>query len=66
VNGQPVEDLVNEDVYRTHPSGHVCLQMHGMSARDLSGPPYAGYGVTPSEPLVNRWRQIRVRPLGAE
>jgi quinoprotein glucose dehydrogenase len=62
VNGHPVEDLVLENVFRTHPSGHVCLQMHGMSERELSNPPWVGSGVTPSEPLVNRWRKIRIRP----
>ena len=62
VNGQPVEDLVNEDVYRTHPSGHVCLQIHGLSERELSGP-YAGSGLTPSEPLISRWRRIRIRHI---
>lgn len=63
VNGQPVEDLVNEAVYRSHPSGHVCLQIHGMSERELSGPLYAGSGVSASEPLLSRWRRIRIRPL---
>jgi quinoprotein glucose dehydrogenase len=61
VNGQPVEDLVNEAVYQTHPSGFIGLQLHGMSERDLSMPPYAGYGVTAKEPLVSRWRNIRIR-----
>ena len=61
VNGQPVEDLVNDAVYRTHPSGHTCLQIHGMSERELTGPLYSGSGVTPSEPLLSRWRHIRIR-----
>src|SRR5262249_43022702 len=63
VNGHPVEDLTLEDIYRTHPSGHICLQLHGMSARELTSPPWAGSGVTPSMPLISRWRQIRIRPL---
>jgi quinoprotein glucose dehydrogenase len=63
VNGHPVEDLTLEDVYRTHPSGHICLQLHGMSARELTSPPWAGSGVTPNMPLISRWRQIRIRPL---
>jgi quinoprotein glucose dehydrogenase len=62
VNGQPVEDLVNEDVFRTHPSGRVCLQIHGLSERELSGP-YAGSGLTTSEPLISRWRRIRIRHI---
>ena len=62
VNGQAVEDLVREDVYRTHPSGYVCLQLHGLSERELAGP-YAGSGVIPSEPLISRWRHIRIRHI---
>jgi quinoprotein glucose dehydrogenase len=63
VNGHPVEDLVLDAVYKTHPSGFIGLQIHGMSERDLAGPPYAGYGVTPGEPLISKWRNIRIRPL---
>jgi len=62
VNGHAVEDLSLDDVYRTHPSGHICLQLHGMSARELTSPPWAGSGVAPNMPLVSRWRHIRVRP----
>lgn len=48
VNGQPVEDLVNEDVYKTNPSGFIGLQMHGVE----------GEG-----PFVMKWRNIRIRAL---
>jgi quinoprotein glucose dehydrogenase len=65
VNGHLVEDLVNEEVYKTHPRGFIALQMHGVSERELTMPIHAGSGVTVSEPLVNRWRKIRVRPLRA-
>jgi quinoprotein glucose dehydrogenase len=63
VNGHPVEDLVNEEVYKTHAKGFIGLQMHGLSERELSLPLYAGSRVTVSEPLVNKWRNIRIRPL---
>jgi glucose dehydrogenase len=63
VNGQPVEDLVNDDIFKTHPKGFIALQMHGVSERELSLPINAGSGVTVSQPLVNRWRNIRIRPL---
>jgi quinoprotein glucose dehydrogenase len=63
VNGQPVEDLVNEEVYKTHPRGFIGLQLHGLSERELSSPLSAGSGVTVSEPLVSKWRNIRIRPL---
>jgi quinoprotein glucose dehydrogenase len=63
VNGVAVEDLAREDVYRTHPSGHVCLQLHGMSARELSSPPWKDSGVAPADALFSRWRNIRARPI---
>jgi quinoprotein glucose dehydrogenase len=63
VNGHVVEDLVNEEVYKTHPRGFIALQIHGLNARDVANPLYEGLGVTVGEPLVNRWRNIRVRPL---
>jgi hypothetical protein len=63
VNGHPVEDLVNEQVYKTHAKGFIALQMHGVSEREINLPINAGSGVTTSEPLVNRWRNIRIRSL---
>ena len=63
VNGHAVEDLVNEDVYKTHRTGFIGLQIHGVSDRELSLPIHAGSGVTVSQPLVMKWRSIRVRPL---
>jgi quinoprotein glucose dehydrogenase len=63
VNGQPVEDLVNEAVYKTHPRGFIGLQIHGLSEREVNAPANAGSGVTVSEPLVIKWRNIRIRPL---
>ncbi len=48
VNGHPVEDLVNEEVYKTNPRGFIGLQMHGI----------AGGG-----PFVMKWRNIRIRPI---
>ncbi len=65
VNGHLVEDLVNEDVYKTHSRGFIGLQIHGVSERELSMPIHAGSGVTISQPLVMKWRHIRVRPLGS-
>jgi quinoprotein glucose dehydrogenase len=49
VNGHPVEDLVNEEVYKTNPKGFIGLQMHGIE----------GGG-----PFMMKWRNIRIRPLG--
>lgn len=66
VNGHLVEDLVNEQVYKTHSRGFIALQIHGVSERELSMPIHAASGVTMSEPLVNKWRNIRIRPLRAD
>jgi quinoprotein glucose dehydrogenase len=63
VNGHPVDDLVNEDVYKTHARGFIGLQIHGISERELNLPIHAGSGVTTSQPLVIKWRNIRIRPL---
>lgn len=63
VNGHPVEDLVNEEVYKTHPKGFIGLQIHGVGERELTMPIHAGSGVTTSQPLVIKWRNIRIRPL---
>lgn len=61
VNGQPVEDLVNEAVYKTHPRGFIGLQIHGLSQREVDANP--GAGITTRQPLVIKWRNIRIRPL---
>ena len=48
VNGRQVEDLVNEEVYKTHSSGFIGLQMHGI---DGGGP------------FIMKWKNIRIRRL---
>ena len=48
VNGHQIEDLTNEEVYKTHPKGFIGLQIHGIE----------GQG-----PFVMKWRNIRIRPL---
>lgn len=48
VNGQAVEDLVNEEVYKTHASGFIGLQMHGI---DGGGP------------FTMKWKNIRIMPV---
>ena len=63
VNGQPIEDVVNEQVYQTHARGFIGLQIHGVSEREINLPIHAGSGVTTSLPLVSKWRNIRIRPL---
>ena len=63
VNGHAVEDLTLDAVYKTHPKGFIGLQLHGITERDLALPVNAGSGVTVSQPLISRWRNIRIRTL---
>ncbi|MCA8991100.1 MAG: DUF1080 domain-containing protein [Planctomycetaceae bacterium] len=49
INGHPIEDLTDEPIYETHPSGFIGLQVHGIKA---------GTG-----PYEVRWRNIRIREL---
>ena len=63
VNGQAVEDLVNDDVYRTHSTGFIGLQIHGLTEREINLPLYAGSGVTVNEPLISKWRNVRIRTI---
>ena len=48
VNGQLIEDLVREDVYKTHPKGFLGLQIHGIDGE---------------RQFVMKWRNIRIRPM---
>jgi len=63
VNGQPVEDIVNEAVYKTHARGFIGLQIHGLSEREVNLPANAGSGITTSQSLIIKWKNIRIRPL---
>ena len=49
INGAQVGDLTHEGVYKTHPSGKIGLQVHGIKA---------GTG-----PFDVAWRNIRIRKL---
>jgi hypothetical protein len=51
LNGQPIEDLTDEETYRSHPDGFIGLQVH--SIEPGSGP----YEVA--------WRRLRLRELPA-
>ena len=61
VNGQPVEDIVNEAVYKTHVRGFIGLQIHGLGQREVDANP--GAGITTSQPLLIKWRNIRIKPV---
>ncbi|WP_247237379.1 family 16 glycoside hydrolase [Telluribacter sp. SYSU D00476] len=48
LNGQPIEDLTNEAVYKTNPEGFIGLQMHGIDGKG---------------PYLMKWKNIRIREL---
>lgn len=52
INGEPIADLTHEEIYETHSTGFIGLQVHGI--RGGTGP----YEVA--------WRNIRIRVIGDE
>lgn len=52
INDQPIEDLTHEEIYQTHPTGFISLQVHGIAK---------GEG-----PYEVAWRNIRIRELGGK
>ena len=50
INGQAIEDLTHEEIYKTHPKGHIGLQVHGIGKK-------AG-------PMTVQWRNIKIKELG--
>lgn len=50
INDQPIDDLTHEEIYQTHPTGFISLQVHGIAK---------GEG-----PYEVAWRNIRIRELG--
>ena len=51
INGEPVEDLVDEAKYQSHPKGFIGLQVHGVGDRG---------------PYEVEWRNIEIKPLDAK
>jgi hypothetical protein len=51
INAQPIEDLMDEQIYETHPRGFIGLQVHGIER---------GAG-----PYEVAWRKLRLRELPA-
>jgi hypothetical protein len=49
INDHQVADLTHEDIYKTHPKGHIGLQVHGVAAG--------------SGPFDVAWRNIRIREV---
>jgi hypothetical protein len=49
INGRPVADLTDEEIYASHPEGHIGLQVHSIR-KEL-------------HPLQVSWRNLRIREL---
>ena len=49
INGQPVADLTDEPIYKTHSKGVIGLQVHGIGKK--------------SGPFTVQWRNIRIKEL---
>jgi hypothetical protein len=52
INGEPIEDLTDDAIYKTHSSGFIGLQVHGIGKK-------AG-------PFQVRWRNLKLRELNVE
>ena len=48
INGQPIEDLTDEAIYKTHAKGFIGLQVHGVGNRG---------------PFEVSWRNLRIKEL---
>ncbi|MHC4994998.1 MAG: 3-keto-disaccharide hydrolase [Planctomycetota bacterium] len=49
INGEQIEDLTDEAIYKTHPKGFIGLQVHGIGQR--------------KGPFQVRWRNIKIKEL---
>jgi quinoprotein glucose dehydrogenase len=65
VNGHAIEDLTNEQVYKTHSRGFIGLQVHAIGDNEIKQPENAALGITKSQPLMIKFRNIRIRPLSS-
>jgi quinoprotein glucose dehydrogenase len=63
VKGHLVEDLTNEELYKTFKKGFIGLEIHSITEREINQPQHAGFGITTHQPLLVKFRNIRVRPL---
>ena len=63
VNGHAVEDYTNEELYKSFRKGFIALQVHSISDREISQTVGPDAGITTRQPLMVKYRNIRVRPL---
>ncbi len=49
INGEPVSDLSDEEIFKTHPKGHIGLQVHGIGKKQ--------------GPFTAAWKNIKIKEL---
>ena len=49
INGEPVSDLTDEEIFKTHPKGHIGLQVHGIGKA--------------KGPYTAAWKNIKIKEL---
>lgn len=49
INGQPVADLSDEEIYKTHPKGHIGLQVHSINKK--------------LHPMTVSWKNLKIREI---
>ena len=49
INGIPIADLSDDEIYKTHPKGHIGLQVHSINPK--------------RHPMSVSWRNLRIREL---
>ena len=52
INGHPVADLTDEAIYKTHPTGHIGLQVHAVNNK--------------LHPMHVSWKNLYIREIGKE
>lgn len=55
VNGVKITETVSADVYASHPAGHIGLQVHSTSKKQLNGAEY----------FEARWRNLQIKELSS-
>ena len=63
VNDHQIENLTLDELYRNYKKGVIGLQIHGISEREIALPVHAGLHITTHQPLMVKFRNIRLRQL---
>ena len=63
VNDHAVEDVTLDELYKTYKRGFIGLQVHSVSDREIALPVHDGLKITTRQPLIVKFRNIRIRSL---